>query len=74
MALPFREMFCPLEVPTGEVMEGKSGFLQDRNVPHRLLEAYQPKRLETEHRYRGECCPEPPEPQAGQSRTTSIAQ
>lgn len=51
-ALPFWEMFHPLEVPTGEVMEGKRHLLQDCDVPHRLLQANQPKCLETEHKYR----------------------
>lgn len=50
-------------------MEGKSGLLQDCNVPHGLLQANQPKGLETKRRNRGERRPEPPEPQAGQSRT-----
>ena len=50
-ALPLWEVFHPLQVPTGEVMEGKRGLLQDRNIPHRLLQADQPEGLETEHRH-----------------------
>lgn len=68
-ALPLREVFHPLQVPAGEVKEGKGGLLQDRNVPHGLLQADQPQRLETEHRNRGERSPETPEPQAGRSGT-----
>lgn len=32
--LPFREVFHPLQVPTREMVQGKSGLLEDRNVPH----------------------------------------
>lgn len=58
--LPLREVFHPLQVPAGEVKEGKGGLLQDRSVPHSLLQADQPQRLETEGRNRGERHPETP--------------
>lgn len=51
-ALPFREMFHPLQVPTGEVVQGKRRPLQHRHEPHGLLQGCQPQRLETEHRHR----------------------
>lgn len=44
-------------------MQGKSGLLQDRNVPHGVLQAYQPECLETEHGYRGENSLTPPRSQ-----------
>lgn len=33
-ALPFWQMLYPLQVPTGEVMEGEGRLLQNCNVPH----------------------------------------
>lgn len=54
-ALPFWQMLHPLQVPTREMIESEGRLLQNRNVPHCLLEAHQPECLETEHRCGEDC-------------------